>query len=262
MRARSLKPSMFKNELLAIADPLYTLIFEGLWCAADRAGRLEDRPGKLHIEINPGRSFEGTERSLVWLAENGFILRYEVAGKKYILVIEFTKHQKPHVNEKPSVIPPPTSTQGSKSVDSSTTKVTSEHNQGVNHLALTPDSGLLTPDSGLLDYEHVFGTTKAAYPKFSGRQDWISAEHHWRIRIDDGAKPEDLLCAVRRYGAFVEAGGVSSPQFVLTPGKFFSAADKPWEQAWTPPPKPETREEGVRRRFLSGENDPWSKQTA
>ena len=44
MRARNLKPSIFKNELLAVADPLYTLVFEGLWCLADREGRLEDRP--------------------------------------------------------------------------------------------------------------------------------------------------------------------------------------------------------------------------
>jgi hypothetical protein len=149
MRARSLKPSLFKNELLAVADPLYTVIFEGLWCAADRDGRLEDRPGKLHIEINPGRGFEGTERSLGWLAENGFVLRYEVAGVKYIQVLNFSKHQKPHVNEKPSVIPPPTCALGSASEPECTTLAESEHDQGTKHLALTPDSGLLTPESPL-----------------------------------------------------------------------------------------------------------------
>src|SRR5690349_15202371 len=105
MRARSLKPSIFKNELLAVADPLFTVIFEGLWCAADREGRLEDRPGKLHIEINPGRAFDGTEKALSWLHDNGFIRRYSVKGTKFIQVVAFTKHQKPHVNEKPSVIP-------------------------------------------------------------------------------------------------------------------------------------------------------------
>lgn len=157
MRARSLKPSIFKNELLAVADPLYTVIFEGLWCAADREGRLEDRPAKLHMEINPGRAFEGTDRSITWLSDNGFIVRYAVGGVRYIQICNFSKHQKPHVNEKPSVIPAQVCDQGSKSepltaepsTDNCTTKVASEHDQGTKHLALTPDSGLLTPDCSL-----------------------------------------------------------------------------------------------------------------
>ena len=43
-RARNIKPGFFKNEILGVADPLYSLLFEGLWVLADRAGRLEDRP--------------------------------------------------------------------------------------------------------------------------------------------------------------------------------------------------------------------------
>jgi hypothetical protein len=89
MRSRNLKPSLFTNELLAIADPLYTIIFEGLWCAADREGRLEDRPAKIHMAINPGRAFEGTARSLDWLTENGFISRYSVARVGYIQITNF-----------------------------------------------------------------------------------------------------------------------------------------------------------------------------
>lgn len=135
MRARNLKPAIFKNELLAVADPIYTVTFEGLWCMADRKGRLEDRPPKIHFEINPGRAFEVTERSLEWLTENGFIQRYEVGGKKIIQVNAFEKHQKPHVNESGSVLPPPPAL------------VPSEHNQGPKDLALTADSLLLTADS-------------------------------------------------------------------------------------------------------------------
>jgi len=102
-----LKPSIFKNELLATSDPLYTVIFEGLWCIGDREGRLEDRPRRIHLEINAGRAFEGTETALNWLAENGFILRYEHEGIRYIQVLTFAKHQNPHAREPASTIPAP-----------------------------------------------------------------------------------------------------------------------------------------------------------
>lgn len=102
-----MKPSLFKNELLATSDPLYAWVFEGLWCLADREGRLEDRPRKIHLEINAGRAYEGTESSLNWLAENGFIVRYERASTLYIQVLQFGKHQNPHVREPASVIPAP-----------------------------------------------------------------------------------------------------------------------------------------------------------
>jgi hypothetical protein len=134
MRARNLKPSLFRNELLAVADPLYTIVFQGLWCMADREGRLEDRPAKIHFDVNPGRAFDGTERSLAWLAENGFIERYEVAGRKLIQVVNFGKHQNPHCKESPSTIPAPC-----------------KHGASTVPARLIPDSGFLTADSGYLN---------------------------------------------------------------------------------------------------------------
>jgi hypothetical protein len=251
VRARSLKPSIFKNELLAVADPLFTVIFEGLWCAADREGRLEDRPGKLHIEINPGRAFDGTERALAWLAENGFILRYVVAGKKYIHVIEFTKHQKPHVNEKPSVIPAPVSTQGSEPVDlpevSGTTKVASEHNQGDKHLALTPDSGLLTPSSltpdsliaaatQLVSREPLewFLQFRREYPERSGDPDWRGAQKAANARIREGHTPEQFISGAKRYAMYCAATEKLGTEFVKQAATFLGPA-KPFLLPWTPP---------------------------
>jgi uncharacterized protein YdaU (DUF1376 family) len=88
-------------------------------------------------------------------------------------------------------------------------------------------------DAELMD---AFAVVRSAYPKFTGRQDWPNAEHHWRMRIEQGATPHELIAGVERYAAYVDAGGVSGPAFVMTPGKFFSAVDRPWAQAWAPPP--------------------------
>lgn len=105
MRARTLKPSIFKNELLGTSDAIHTLVFEALWCLADRAGRLEDRPLRIHAEAMPFRDKAVTEQSLGWLADNGFIIRYAVGGVGYIQVAKFKEHQNPHPREKESVIP-------------------------------------------------------------------------------------------------------------------------------------------------------------
>jgi hypothetical protein len=88
----------------------------------------------------------------------------------------------------------------------------------------------------------AFAAVRLSYPARTGRQDWITAEHHWRQRLDQGATPEQLLAGVERYAAFVTAGGVSGPAFVLGPEKFFGDRDQPWSQRWDPPlGKAETR---------------------
>lgn len=104
-RARNIKPGLFKNEILGVADPLYTILFEGLWVLADRDGRLEDRPLRIKAETFPYREGLDLEAMLNWLAENGFIERYTAKGVKVIHILEFAKHQNPHKNEVPSDLP-------------------------------------------------------------------------------------------------------------------------------------------------------------
>lgn len=163
MRSRNLKPSIFKNEHLAVDDPIYTVIFEGLWCIADREGRLEDKPAKIHMEINPGRAFETTERSLAWLAEKEFITRYSIGSARYIQVIKFSEHQNPHQKEPVSRIPKPeTSTSLAPDIEpikidgkSETSPVLEPDKPGesISVAGLIPsssDSPFLIPDSGIL----------------------------------------------------------------------------------------------------------------
>lgn len=113
-----MKPGLFKNEVLGEADPVLTILFEGLWCMADREGRLEDRPARIRADILPYRFSVDIEASLDWLQRHLFIDRYEVDGVKIIQILEFKKHQKPHKNESPSTLPAkavPRTRQGRKS---------------------------------------------------------------------------------------------------------------------------------------------------
>lgn len=103
-RARNIKPALFTNEILGVGHPLCTLLFQGLWLLADRSGRLEDRPLRIKAEIFPYREAD-VDAMLHWLAHKGFIVRYQAEGKAFIEVLNFTKHQNPHKNEKESEIP-------------------------------------------------------------------------------------------------------------------------------------------------------------
>lgn len=103
-RARNIKPGYFFNHELAQVDPLGRILFIGLWCIADREGRLKDRPARIKAETMPYDDCD-IDDLLRQLEEYGFILRYEIDGNKYIQVINFTKHQNPHKNERDSEIP-------------------------------------------------------------------------------------------------------------------------------------------------------------
>jgi hypothetical protein len=105
-RTRDLKPGFFTNEDLAQLPPLARLLFQGLWCHADREGRLEDRPARLKVQILPYDDCDADDL-LNKLASAGFIRRYQVDFAKFIQVVTFTDHQKPHPKEQVSEIPPP-----------------------------------------------------------------------------------------------------------------------------------------------------------
>jgi hypothetical protein len=107
-RARNIKPGVFKNEVLGAADPIYTLLFQGLWLLADRDGLLEDRPVRIKGEVFPYRDGIDMDGALGWLHDNGFILRYQAEGRRCIAVLNFKKHQNPHKKEVSSGLPLPT----------------------------------------------------------------------------------------------------------------------------------------------------------
>src|SRR4030042_5913798 len=105
-RSRNIKPGFFTNDILAEIEPLGRILFEGLWTIADREGRLEDRIKKIKVHCFPFDDCD-IDELLQILDDKGFIIRYEVKGTKYIQVINWHKHQNPHIKEPASIIPEP-----------------------------------------------------------------------------------------------------------------------------------------------------------
>jgi hypothetical protein len=105
MRARNIKPGFFENEDLGEMSFAGRLLFAGLWCLADREGRLCDRPKRIKGDLFRFDGDVPVDGLLDELQRRGFIQRYAVDGQRYIQVINFRKHQSPHHTEKMSIIP-------------------------------------------------------------------------------------------------------------------------------------------------------------
>ena len=81
-------------------------------CHADKDGRLKDSAFALKAAIFPADALD-METILSELAGKQHIVRYVVAGRRYIQIRNFTRYQTPHVRETPSVIPAPVETEAS-----------------------------------------------------------------------------------------------------------------------------------------------------
>ena len=109
-RIRFLKPEFFSDEDLGTLPFQTRLTFAGLWCFADKAGRLEYRPKYLKAMIFPYDNIK-IEKEIESLANgktngNPFIQLYNIENRQYIQIIQWDKHQRPHHTEKESEIPP------------------------------------------------------------------------------------------------------------------------------------------------------------
>lgn len=182
-RARNIKPGFFKNDTLAELPFEYRLLFQGLWCEADRGGKLEDRPRRIKADIFPYDDVD-VDDGLSRLQELGFILRYSVNGGHYILINAFCKHQNPHTKEAVSVIPDPRNDEpGAGPVQAESRTVPA---------GLIPDSPSLIPDSLC---EEAIASLSAA-PTCPHQQ--IVALYHEhlpvnpRIKIWDGSRAATL----------------------------------------------------------------------
>lgn len=109
MRQRLLSPGFFHNEDLTKLPPLTRIAFAGLWCMADKEGRVEDRPRRLRVQIFPYELLtdEAFDDLLADLHQGGFVQRYEAEASRYLSIPNFQKYQRPHPKERESVIPAP-----------------------------------------------------------------------------------------------------------------------------------------------------------
>jgi hypothetical protein len=116
-RSRNIKPAFFNNDELAELSPITRLYFIGLWTICDFRGCLEYRAKKIKAQILPYDDVN-IEELTINLDQSRFISIYSVQGKQYLKILNFTKHQNPHKNEKSAGSEIPDITQnGAQAID-------------------------------------------------------------------------------------------------------------------------------------------------
>jgi len=216
-RARNIKPGFFKNDRLADCEPLARILFVGLWCEADREGRLEDRPKRLKAEYLCYDECD-IDSLLDQLTNGEFIVRYSVDGRKYIQILAFKKHQNPHVKEGASTIPAP-----------------DEHGASTVLAGLIPDSPFLIPDSiptptvPASGDDHVVAVVLAAYHEALPNCEHVNVRTPKRCkRIQVADKLAKSICAQQ---------GWPYERAEFWSAYFAECATDPWMRGDIPNPK-------------------------
>lgn len=249
-RARNIKPGFFKNELLVELPALDRLLFMGLWCLADREGRVEDRPKRIKMELFPCDDYS-VEEGLARLEAAGFLHRYTVGDVSVISIDNFLKHQSPHGTEKDSELPDVngdfTVHERSKNGCVTGKKHSVNGAPTLNNVkppldnALIPDS--LIPDSLIQEekplvpsgddtsaYSAEFESFWAEYPKREGGNSKKGAFKAWNARLRNGVKAEELILSAKRYAAQMTAKGSVGTSFVKQAATFLGPDDH-WREA-------------------------------
>lgn len=87
------------------------------------------------------------------------------------------------------------------------------------------------------DYSPEFETAWQSYPKRAGGNSKSAAWKHWKARLKDGVKPEDMLAGVKRYAAYCQTTGNTGTQYVKQAATFFGP-DRHFEESWQTPSAP------------------------
>lgn len=246
-RSRNIKPSFFTNEIIGTLEPIVGMAFIGLWCLADRDGRLEDRPLRIKAELFPYRESLDINGYLTVLERNRFIERYEVDGVRYIQIVNFAKHQNPHHTEKSKEYPPkpapaldnggltvkqPLSNGESTVAERSDLLIqkTLNHERGIMNPPEQPTPRVAREDVWKSDFEEVW----RLYPPRKGASKPSSLKAYL-ARRKAGHSAEEIKQGVLAYAKFVEVCKTEE-RFIKQPETFFGPGlhfQSDWE-----PPKP------------------------
>lgn len=218
MRARNIKPGFFRDAEILDLPLEARFLFVGLWCLADRQGKLEDKPKQIKVEVF-GEKLDCDCHSLLDLLLNhGLIIRYSVDGAKYIKVINFLKHQSPHHTEAQSKLPDPPEIHGESTV---THGEPPETQVKIPPDSLNPDLLIKNPptpkggsasnektkkrgkrkDRVLPPFSSDFEKFWSAYPRRpGGRGGKEAAWRVWQRRVKNGSLPAipDLMAALTK----------------------------------------------------------------
>jgi len=206
-RIRTIKPGLFDDPELNSLTFAARWLFTGLFCQADRSGRMLDEPLRIKARILPYDNVDA-DKLLAQLESGGFIVRYESGGKRLLQVTHFDRHQRPHPKEAESEFPAPN--KHKRSVKRPSREKVRRGRGKV--MSSKPDTGYWTMDTGDLDTGGSLEvnskpTPRAAVLTFA----CVGQKATWPLDASQVAAwatvyPNlDVLAECRRANAYIEA---------------------------------------------------------
>lgn len=245
-RIRYLKPDFFKDEDIKDLPYDIRLFFQGLWCQADKSGRLEDRPERLKVEIMPYENKFDVEKALQILekpkraSHRPFIVRYKINEDSYIQILSWGKHQKPHHTETESIIPPPPES------------VLEQLNNAQITVKEPLDNGLIDKGNGKGNGEYIYNDKFLQfwnlYPRKVRKKDSFVA---WK-RLNK-KQQDEIIKAVENYSSECKSKE-RKEEFILLPKTFLNKDRELWKDYLNPPKKEESLADYVKKKE---EEDPF-----
>ena len=104
-RIRSVHPGLFTDEAFVCLSDSAQIFFIGLWTECDDQGAFEWKPVQLRLKLRGNRE-GGVDTLLAELAEANCIRSYEHGGRKFGLVRNFQRFQRPKKPNSVHFIPP------------------------------------------------------------------------------------------------------------------------------------------------------------
>lgn len=229
---RLLKPEFFQDEVLSSLPAHARLLYQGLWCHADRRGVLEDRPLRLRAVIFPYEQVD-LDALLSVLAEQGFVERYQANGLRCLYLPKFTRHQRPHPHEPESDLPLPDRVTGAVCSDKSLHVIPKEALGSVNQdqdqdqdregVARARELWITPTLAQVQNYAGASGRPELAEPYFDYRASvgWEKGGHHvsdWQADFRGWVRNEDQRIAEGR-------STVPPPKYVPTAQRLRTAPE-------------------------------------
>jgi hypothetical protein len=100
-RERTLKAQFFRSESVASLPFEGRLLFQSIWCQADRNGVIKYSQRLLKADTFPFDDISASDVDLLVtkMVQAGLVMRYCCGDVEYVRVINFQKYQKPHPKE-------------------------------------------------------------------------------------------------------------------------------------------------------------------
>lgn len=117
-RIRSVHPGLFTDEAFAFLSDAAQVLLIGIWTECDDQGAFEWKPGMLRMRLRPGKD-GSIEPLLAELEAANCVMSYEHGGRRFGLVRNFQRFQRPKKPNAVHFIPPEFRTYTGSSGDSS-----------------------------------------------------------------------------------------------------------------------------------------------